>query len=127
MNDALCVQCRLSRLDSKAAAQQQPLRRAFCQALEQYFSCRATNGSLCGEPRWQRAVSLLNEWLLVRFRPVVIRTCSSSQCDGESRRLSVMLVDRPERYSHWPRLNFRRLSGGPEPAAPVPEVSGMFA
>ena len=69
MNDALCVQCRLSRLDSKAAAQQQPLRRAFCQALELYFSCRATNGSLCGEPRWQRAVSLLNEWLLVRFSP----------------------------------------------------------
>jgi hypothetical protein len=110
MNGVFSVRGKPFRLDVTAAAQQRLVQRPepLCLELELYFSCLVRK-----RVHVRRAPPLddyipLNDWLLVRFRPVVTRTCAVSDCDGGGPPLMDMPVVRPERFfPHWLRLGYR--------------------
>jgi hypothetical protein len=96
--------------DISDAAQQRLVRRSepLCLELKRYFSCLIRKRVHVRKARPADGTIPLNKWLLIRFRPVVTRTCASSDCDGGGQPLMDMPVVRPERYfPHGLRLDYR--------------------
>lgn len=111
MSETLSVLGKSFHLDISDAARRKLDRRALplYLELELYFSCLIRKRVYVREAPTAEGFITLADGLLVRFRPVVTRTCSISDCDGEMPPLMDMPVVRPERYfPHWLRLDYRR-------------------
>jgi hypothetical protein len=89
--------------------QQRLVRRSkpLCLEPEQYFNCLIRKRVYVRDVPSTDGYIPLNEWLLVRFHPVVIRSCAISDCDDGKAPLMDMPVVRPERYfPYWLRLDY---------------------
>jgi hypothetical protein len=110
MDQVFNVQGRPFQLDISDAAQRQLVQRGepLSLELELYFSCLIRKRVHVRSAPPAEGYIPLNNWLQIRFRPVVTRTCAISDCDGGGPPLMDMPVVRPERYfPHWLRLDYR--------------------
>jgi hypothetical protein len=109
MNGVFSLQGRPLQLEVSEAAQRRLLQRSepLCLELELYFSCLIRKRVYVRDDPSTDGYIPLNEWLLVRFHPVVIRSCAISDCDDGKAPLMDMPVVRPERYfPYWLRLDY---------------------
>lgn len=77
--------------------------------MELYFSCLLRKRVVVRTTDQSDYTVSISDKLKIGFRPVMTKSCSISDCNGESPPLSDFPIVRPESYvPHWLKIDFRK-------------------